>query len=115
MNDAQRAAAARFVVVVEHNLVSRIAQSDEADAEAVGRSPLEISTRLALNYRTRGSLDGRYYFDELPQARVFATLCLEFMRALADRRLTTLKTLPAGAQFDADADPAAPAMPGSMR
>ena len=104
-----------YVVVVLHNLVSRVARTGDVTPGRIARSPLEVSTQLAENYRARGTIDGSYYFDDLPQARVFATLCLEFTRALADRRLAILKTLAAGAEFDADAGAAPPAMPGSMR
>lgn len=84
-----------FTVVVEHNVVQAIESSDQP-AGPVAATPLEAGTELATNYRRNGCIDGRYHFDEAARARTFASLCLEFTRALVDRRLAEVNQLPAG-------------------
>ena len=112
---AETSRAASYVVVVEHNLVSKVARAADDSSAQVSGSPLETGTRLAESFRASGTIDGLYYFEDLPHARVFATLCLEFTRALADRRLATLKTLAAGAEFDAASGSSAQSLPGGAR
>ena len=93
--------AATYVVVVEHNLVSVLeAVADGVDV-AVPQTKLEIGTQLARNNRDNGCIDGRYYFDNAQRARIFAVLCLEFTRALVDRRLEAVKALATGAEYRA--------------
>jgi len=90
-----------YVVVVEHNIVTAL-ERVAADIDApVAQTKLEVGTELAENNRLRGCIDGRYYFDNAQRARVFATLCLEFTKALVDKRLEILKTLAAGAEYHA--------------
>ena len=85
-----------WVVVVRHNLVCSIARAGADDAARVAASPLEVSTRLADNHRANGCIDGRYCVADAQSARIFATLCLEFTRALAEKRLAMVEKLPAG-------------------
>ncbi len=101
-----------YTVVVEGNLVSAIERASAPGAGPLARTPLEAGTQLAENNRRRGSIDGRYCFDDAQRARVFAQLCLEFTRALAERRLAALGRLPAGrAEYRAGDEPAAPPAP----
>jgi hypothetical protein len=53
------------------------------------------------NNASTGCIDGRYYFDNPQRARIFAVLCLEFARALIDKRLEVVKALPTGASYHA--------------
>lgn len=82
-----------FVVTVEHNLVSAIMRAPGASAGAIPETTLEVGTELAANYRRNGCLDGEYRFRNAQRSRIFATLCLEFMQALTERRLATVKAL----------------------
>ena len=85
------------------NLVRAIAPHNLQPGEAMTTaSKLEVGTQAALNFQRNGSLDGTYFFADLPQARTFARLCLEFMRLLVDRRLATLASLPPTEPFFAD-------------
>lgn len=95
-----------YVVVVEHNLVRAIERAAAGAAPArVPATPLEVSTELAGNYRDNGCLDGRYYFTQTQAAKIFAGLCLEFIQALAQRRLAAINALPVGsAAYRADED-----------
>lgn len=85
------------VVVVAHNVVEAIERTETPPGDPVPSTPLEVSTQLARNHQANGCIDGRYYFVDTMHARTFATLCLEFTRALVERRLADINRLPAGA------------------
>jgi hypothetical protein len=93
------------VVSVENNLVVAIARSDETPFAAIPSSKLEIGTQLAQNYRLHGCIDGQYRFHSAQRARVFATLCLEFVQALIERRLAAIRSLAVDEEFRADGGP----------
>jgi hypothetical protein len=91
-----------YVVVVEHNLVCAIERT-QPPRGPIPASPLEVSSQLAANNRANGCLDGRYYFTDTQAARTFASLCLQFVRNLAERRQATVDALPVGkAEYLAD-------------
>ena len=90
------------MVVVEHNLVRSIERC-APPAEPIPETPLAVSTQLAANNRAHGCLDGRYYFTDTQAAKIFASLCLEFVKALADKRRAAIDALAVGvAQYRAD-------------
>jgi hypothetical protein len=90
-----------YVVVVEHNIVTALEQVTDGTDTPVAQTKLEIGTQLAENNRINGCIDGRYCFDNPQRARIFAILCLEFTRALVDKRLEAVKALPTGAAYHA--------------
>lgn len=88
-------------MVVAGNLVVSISRcAARGEAPPLGTN-LEAASLLAAGFRASGSIDGHYDFDSLPRARIFAQLCLEFTRALADRRLAAIGRLSAGAEYRA--------------
>lgn len=90
-----------YVVVVEHNLVRAIERC--AAPGPIPATPLEVSTQLADNHRAHGSIDGRYLFTDTQAAKIFASLCLEFTRAVAEKRLAAIDALAVGvAEYRAD-------------
>jgi len=91
-----------YVVVIEHNLVTAVQKVTQGMVLPVPETKLEIGTELANNYRMRGCIDGRYHFHSAQRARVFATLCLEFTKAVIDKRLDALKLLNADGEYRAD-------------
>jgi hypothetical protein len=92
-----------YIVVVRHNVVAAIEHSTEPPDRPIPKTPLEVATLLATNNRVNGCIDGRYYFDNSQGARIFAELCLEFTRALVDKRLAAVKAIPVGsAAYQAD-------------
>lgn len=92
-----------YVVIVEGNLVRAIERCAEAPDGPIPRTPLEVSTELANNHRRNGRLDGRYYFTETQPAKIFAALCLGFVKSLAERRIAAIDALPVGsAVYKAD-------------
>ena len=92
-----------YVVVVKHNVVVAIERLPDPSPGPILKTPLEAGTQVAENNRANGCIDGRYYFDDTQRARIFASLCLEFTRALVERRLAVINSLPAGsAEYRAD-------------
>lgn len=90
-----------YVVVVEHNLVTALRKLPDPAGVPVPATKLEVGMQLADNYRRRGCIDGRYYFDNAQRARIFATLCLEFTQALVGKRLEAVKGLSSDADYSA--------------
>ena len=90
-----------YVVIVEHNVVTTIRKVPEGTVVSIPRTKLEVGTELANNYRNRGCIDGQYYFDSNQRAKIFATLCLEFTRALIDKRLGAIKLLQGDSDYSA--------------
>ena len=90
------------IVVVRHNMVCEIRRSPQYAGPAVSQTPLEAGTRLATNFRDHGCIDGDYAFADAAQARVFALLCLDFVRALAEKRHGLIERLAASQEFRAD-------------
>ena len=86
-----------YVVVVRHNLVCAIEPVADMPRESIPATPLEVSTQLAANHRANGCIDGRYYFRDTMHARTFAELCLEFTKAMVEKRLAAVAKLPVGA------------------
>jgi hypothetical protein len=94
-----------YVVVVESNVVSAIERLTGPAPVPIPKTPLEVGTQLAENNRANGCIDGRYYFDDTQRARTFAALCLEFTRALVEKRLAVINSLPVGGiEYRADDD-----------
>jgi hypothetical protein len=83
-----------YVVVVKGNLVCAIARSSRPREIPMPRSPLEVGTSLAANFRKTGDIDGQYFFDDAPTARTFAGLCLQFTKGLVERRIRVIDMLP---------------------
>ena len=93
-----------YVVVVANNIVTALERVAEPRNISVPQTKLEIGSRLADNYRATGCIDGEYFFDNAQRAKIFATLCLEFTRALVDKRLEILKALATGEEYNAAKD-----------
>ena len=84
-----------YVVVVRDNLVCSIERGGPSPS-TLPITPLDVATQLAGNYRNAGCIDGRYQFDDAMHARTFAELCCEFVAALLERRVASIRALPAG-------------------
>jgi hypothetical protein len=83
-----------YVVVVESNLVAEIRRSTRDPASPPLPTSLEVGTALAERFRTFGCIDGTYTFENASGARVFSLLCLQFTKAIAERRLLAVEALP---------------------
>ena len=79
-----------YRVIVTDNLVCAIERIGASDEIEVARDELDVSSQLSRNNLENGRLDGAYYFDDPEQARQFATLCLDFVKRLAERTIETL-------------------------
>jgi hypothetical protein len=85
-------------------MVTALERVAESANTSIPQTKLEIGTRLAENYRVNGCIDGEYCFDNAQRAKIFATLCLEFTRALVDKRIDVVKALAIGAEYNATRD-----------
>ncbi len=85
-----------FIVRVEGNLVNAIERREARPADRIPGTPLEVGTQLATAFRESGRIDGLYLFAEREGARSFASLCLQFMKALVEQRSRHIEALPAG-------------------
>ncbi|MEP6657031.1 MAG: hypothetical protein ABJC33_07325 [Betaproteobacteria bacterium] len=94
-----------YVVIVRHNIVTALEPAPDGIEMSVPQTKLEIGTQLAENYRANGCIDGRYLFDNAQRARIFAVLCLEFIRALVDKRTEVINGLATGSEYHAPATP----------
>jgi hypothetical protein len=93
-----------YVVVVSHNMVSALERVKRSEGVSVPQTKLEVGTSLAENYRTNGCIDGEYFFDKAQRARIFATLCLDFTKALVEKRLQIISALAVGQEYNAAKD-----------
>lgn len=82
--------------MVEGNLVNSIQRRDRQPDDVVPESPLEVGTQLATGFRQTGRIDGTYLFASRDGARTFASLCLQFVKALVEQRNRNIEALPAG-------------------
>ena len=83
-----------YQVVIKGNFVCAIEPISSYDTPIRSGTPLEIGTQLATNFSTSGTIDGVYAFQTTSQAQEFAVLCLQFGKALLDRRLKIIEGLP---------------------
>ena len=91
-----------YVVIVEHNVVTAVRKETDAAGIVIPPTKLEVGTQLADNYKAFGCIDGRYYFENAQRARIFAELCLEFTKALVERRLDAVRALKADEPYHAN-------------
>lgn len=75
-----------FRVKVRHNVVQTVEIAEFSDGVHVARDNLEAGEMMANNHRHNGCLDGVYYFDDPGRARMFAKLCLDFVRKLIEKQ-----------------------------
>jgi hypothetical protein len=85
-----------YIVHVDGNLVVSIERSAGRPEQRAPRTPLEVGTQLATNFRATGRLDGDYLFADAEAARSFASLCLQFMKNLVEQRTRVVNALPVG-------------------
>ncbi len=83
-----------YQVVIKGNFVCAIEPISSNDTPIRSGTPLEIGTQLATNFSISGTIDGVYAFQTTSQAQEFAVLCLQFGKALLDRRLKIIEELP---------------------
>jgi hypothetical protein len=83
-----------YVVVVESNLVCAIERAPRRPIPPALPTALEVGTALAERFRAFGCIDGRYEFGDASGARLFSVLCLQFTKAIAERRMAGVESLP---------------------
>lgn len=81
-----------YRVSVRQNLVTAIAPIARSEAHGLTADddPLAVSSRLAQNNLENGCLDGDYDFVSFEAARQFAMLCLEYLKKLCEKSVTSV-------------------------
>ena len=77
-----------FRVTIRQNLVIRIAKVADGTPES---DNLSVGSRLAMNHKVNGCIDGEYDFSSIHIAKDFAVLSLDFIKRLASRNLLDLE------------------------
>lgn len=81
-----------YRVSVRQNLVTAIEPIARSEAHGLAEDddPLAVSSRLAQNNLENGCLDGDYDFVSFEAARHFAMLCLEYLKKLCEKSVTSV-------------------------
>ena len=78
-----------FRVTIRQNLVIRIGKVADGTP---GPDNLSVGSRLAMNHKMNGCIDGEYDFSSIHTAKDFAVLSLDFVKRLASRNLEDLQS-----------------------
>ena len=77
-----------FRVTIRQNLVIRIGKVAKGTP---GPDNLSVGSRLAMNHKMNGCIDGEYDFSSIHTAKDFAVLSLDFITRLTSRSLEDLE------------------------
>ena len=92
-----------YRVAVRHNLVEEIRhQSHLSDNQSLLKSNLEAGTLLSQNFRETGCVDGEYFFDDSERAKLFASVCMDFVAKLIGKRISQIDQLNHNEEYVAD-------------
>ncbi|MDE0309334.1 MAG: hypothetical protein OXI60_05820 [Acidiferrobacterales bacterium] len=92
-----------YRVVVRHNLVEEIRhQQSLSERQSLLHSNLEAGTLLSQNFRQTGCIDGEYCFDDSQRAKLFASVCMDFISKLLDSRSARIECLNHDEEYLAD-------------
>ena len=83
-----------YRVVVRKNLIEEIRhQRLLAEDQQLLHTNLEAGASLAQNFQQFGCIDSDYFFDDSERAKIFASMCLDFMKKLIDSRMASIDRL----------------------
>ena len=83
-----------YRVIVRHNLVEEIRhQQSLAESQTLLKSNLEAGTMLSQIFRQTGCIDGEYCFDDSQRAKLFASVCMDFVMKLLESRTARIERL----------------------
>ena len=92
-----------YRVVVRKNLIEEIRhQRLLAEDQQLLRTNLEAGTSLAQNFQQFGCIDSDYFFDDSERAKIFASMCLDFMKKLIDSRKASIDRLDHNQEYIAE-------------
>ena len=92
-----------YRVRVRHNLVEEIRHQESlADPQNLLESNLEAGTLLSQNFRQSGSVDGDYLFNDFERAKLFASVCMDFVMKLLESRVSRIDRLNHDEEYIAD-------------
>ncbi len=82
------------IVIVRHNLVEEIRYEDSLKGQAaLLRTNLEAGSLLSQNFQRQGCIDGDYWFDDPERSKVFASICMDFVKKLLEKRIEIIDQL----------------------
>ena len=79
------AVACAYRVAIRHNLVLGVESIDLAGGAELPADNLEVTLKLAENYRKNGCIDGEYLFSSINRAKDFALVALDFVKRLMEK------------------------------
>ena len=74
-----------YQVVVRHNLVTAVESIQLDRANDMIADNLQVTLKLAENYRQNGCIDGEYVFSSTHRAKDFALVALDFIKKLMEK------------------------------
>ena len=74
-----------YQVVVRHNLVTAVESIQLDRANDIIADNLQVTLKLAENYRQNGCIDGEYVFSSTHRAKDFALVALDFIKKLMEK------------------------------
>ena len=74
-----------YQVVVRHNLVTAVESIQLDRANNMIADNLQVTLKLAENYRQNGCIDGEYVFSSIHRAKDFALVALDFIKKLMEK------------------------------
>ena len=80
-----------YRVVIRSNVVAAVEPAEPRSDHELAGTNLEAGTRLAMNNRENGCIDGVYHFADLNKAKDFAVLSLDFAQRLTEKSLENVK------------------------
>lgn len=88
---------------MRHNLVEAIRhQQSLSETQSLLQSNLEAGTLLSQNFRQTGCIDGEYCFDDSERAKLFASVCMDFISKLLESRSVRIERLNHNEEYLAD-------------
>ncbi len=88
---------------MRHNLVEEIRhQQSLSETQSLLKTNLEAGTLLSQTFRQTGCIDGEYCFDDSERAKLFASVCMDFIAKLIESRSTRIERLNHNEEYVAD-------------
>ena len=88
---------------MRRNLVEEIRhQQLLSDAQSLLKTNLEAGTLLSQNFRQTGCVDGEYCFDDSERAKIFASVCMDFIAKLIESQSARIERLNHNEEYIAD-------------
>ena len=92
-----------YRVVVRHNLVEAVRrQKNLGENQTLLVTNLDAGAELSRNNQQNACIDGDYWFDDFEQAKAFASICMDFVNKVLEKRLDAIDRLEFDSEYFAD-------------